>query len=279
MSDKKIRFTVPNFVNEITFRDIENFDIKINSFFNRLFTSSYISVDKYPFKKSSGNKKIQFNLNKENQLIYDNLLPKNKIQNESEYFRDLIRTYISQPHYKRERKIFYSEYESIQKAIQRKEEVLITLLGNDYIVEPYFFKVTPEEKNNFLFCWIYEKKEYSVFNLSRISKVTPIRFRKNKRHMDIVYIDKVHKKFDPFLSYGNIVKVKLTDQGKIWFKRINHYKPTLIKIEGDIYYCESSDTKATLYFARFYNEAEILEPLSLRKKMKVLLENTISQYK
>ncbi len=98
MNDKKIRFTVPNFVNEIIFRDIENFDIKINSFFNRLFTSSYTNVDKYPFKKSSGNKKIQFNLNKENQLIYENLMPKNKIQNESEYFRDLIRTYISQPH-------------------------------------------------------------------------------------------------------------------------------------------------------------------------------------
>ena len=279
MNNKKIRFTVPNFVNEIIFRDIENFDIKINSFFNRLFTSSYTNVDKYPFKKNSGNKKIQFNLNKENQLIYHNLLPKNKIQNESEYFRDLIRTYISQPHYKRERKIFYSEYESIEKSIQKKEEVLITHLDNDYIVEPYFFKVTSEEKNNFLFCWIYGEEEYRVFNLSRISKVTSIKFRKNKRHLDLDYIEKVHKKFDPFLSYGNVVKVRLTDQGKIWFKRINHYKPTLIKVEGDIYYCESSDKKATIYFARFYNEAEILEPLSLREKIKILLRETIFQYK
>lgn len=278
MNDKKIRFTVPNFVNEIIFRDIENFDIKINSFFNRLFTSSYTNVDKYPFKKSSGNKKIQFNLNKENQLIYDNIIPKNKIQNESEYFRDLIRTYISQPHYKRERKIFQFEYESIEKSIQRKEEVLITHLEEDYVVEPYFFKVTPEEKNNFLFCWVYEKKEYNVFNLSRISKVTPIKFRKNKRHLDLDYIEKVHKNFDPFLSYGNIVKVRLTDQGKNWFKRISHYKPTLIKIEKDIYYCESSDKKAIIYFSRFYNEAEILEPLSLRNKMKILLEDTLLKY-
>jgi len=184
MNDKKIRFTVPNFVNEITFRDIENFDIKINSFFNRLFTSSYTNVDKYPFKKSSGNKKIQFNLN----------------------------------------------------------------------------------------------KEYSVFNLSRISKVTPIKFRKNKRYLDLDYIDKINKNFDPFLSYGNIVKVRLTDQGKNWFKRISHYKPTLIKIEGDIYYCESSDRKAIIYFSRFYNEAEILEPLSLRKKIKALLEDTLLNY-
>ena len=156
---------------------------------------------------------------------------------------------------------------------------MITHRGNDYIVEPYFFKVTSEERNNFLFCWIYEKKEYHVFSLSSISKVTPIRFRKNKRHLDLDYIKKVHKKFDPFLSYGNIVKVKLTDQGKIWFKSVNHYKPTLVKIEGDIYYCESSDRKAVLYFSRFYNEAEILEPLSLREKMKTLLEDTVSQYR
>ncbi|MCK5779909.1 MAG: WYL domain-containing protein [Psychrilyobacter sp.] len=279
MKDKKIRFTIPNFVNEILFRDIENFDLKINNFFNRIFSASYTNIDKYPFKKNSENKKIQFNMNNKNKAIYENLLSFEAKQNESSYFRDLIRTYISQPFYQRERIIFKSEYDTIKRSIQKKEEVLLEVNEKNILVEPYFFKVTLEEKNNFLFCWNYEEQKYEVYSLSRISKITPVQYRKNTRYYNSEYMKKVVKNFDPFLSYGSIIKVRLTPQGEEWLKRINHFKPTLIKKEKNIYYFESSDRKAILYFSRFYNEAEILEPSNFRLKMKDLLNETLLLYK
>ncbi|MGL6130673.1 MAG: WYL domain-containing protein, partial [Fusobacteriaceae bacterium] len=92
------------------------------------------------------------------------------------------------------------------------------------------------------------------------------------------YIEMVKKNFDPFLGYGNIVKVKLSSKGEGLLKGITNYKPRLKKREGNIYYFEMSNENAKIYFLPFMENAEILSPVELREEMKISLLSTLKLY-
>lgn len=96
---------------------------------------------------------------------------------------------------------------------------------------------------------------------------------------DKKYIENVRKNFDPFLGNGNIVKVRLTEEGDSLLKSFTNYRPKLIKKEGDIYYFEVANENAKLYFRQFSKEAEILEPKSLREEIKNEYLEVLELYK
>ena len=78
----------------------------------------------------------------------------------------------------------------------------------------------------------------------------------------------MRKNFDPFLGNGNIVKVRLTEEGESLLKSLTNYRPKLIKKEEDIYSFEVAKENAKLYFRQFSKEAEILEPKQLREEIR-----------
>ena len=110
--------------------------------------------------------------------------------------------------------------------------------------------------------------------------------RSQHNHCDTLPIstDKCKKKekrknFDPFLGNGNIVKVRLTQEGYSLLKSLTNYRPKLIKKEKDIYYFETANENAKLYFRQFSKEAEILEPKSLREEIKEEYLEVLKLYK
>ena len=42
----------------------------------------------------------------------------------------------------------------------------------------------------------------------------------------------MRKNFDPFLGNGNIVKVRLTEEGESLLKSLTNYRPKLVKFKG-----------------------------------------------
>lgn len=89
----------------------------------------------------------------------------------------------------------------------------------------------------------------------------------------------MRKNFDPFLGNGNIVKVRLTEEGYSLLKSLTNYRPKLVKKDKDIYYFEAANENAKLYFRQFSKEAEILEPKELREEIKKEYLEVLELYK
>ena len=96
---------------------------------------------------------------------------------------------------------------------------------------------------------------------------------------DKKYIDEVYRKFDPFLSYNNRVKVKFTEKGLELYEKVLTNRPKVLTKDENIYTFECDNKLAIVYFAQFFSLIEILEPQNLREKLKNELESTLKIYK
>ena len=96
---------------------------------------------------------------------------------------------------------------------------------------------------------------------------------------DKKFIENMKKKYDPFLGKTTTIKVKLTTLGESLLKTFTEYRPKLIKNEKNIYFFETSEEQAKIYFRGFSKEAEILEPLSLREEIIKEYQEALNIYK
>ena len=88
----------------------------------------------------------------------------------------------------------------------------------------------------------------------------------------------MHKNFDPFLSYKNTVKVEFTEKGVELYEKVLTNRPRLLNKKDGIYTFECDNKLALVYFAQFFSNVKILEPIELRKRLKSELEKTIKIY-
>ncbi|MGL4254052.1 MAG: WYL domain-containing protein [Fusobacteriaceae bacterium] len=278
---KKIRVTLSEDIWRLIGKDVEEFGINSNRLCN------YI-LDKLKYEKnmdihklienSTGIQKkiIQFDLNSANETIYYDILRENGVENEAEFFRNLFELYTSKFKYQREIFVFMDRVLEILDAIDRKCKMKIIYYGEVYTVNPYFIKREEQGDENFLFCYHCEEKKYLNFKLKDLA-VGGI-LQEKIDFYDKKYIEMVKKNFDPFLGYGNIVKVKLSPKGEGFLKGITNYKPKLKKREGNIYSFEMSNENAKIYFLPFMENAEILSPPELREEMRNSLLSTLKLY-
>ncbi|WP_410207639.1 WYL domain-containing protein [Fusobacterium sp.] len=279
---KKIRVTVPEDIWRLMRNDTEEFGINNNKLCN------YI-LDRFKYNKKMDSEKlletqgrpvtkiIQFDLNVSNREIYYDILRANEVDVEAEYFRELFEIYTSKFKYQRELFIFEDRVKSILEAIKEKKKLRIKYLKRVFSVEPYFIKREERGDENFLFCFDEEKKVYSNFKLKELEIVSIL--EEKIKGKDKKYIESMRKNFDPFLGNGNIVKVRLTEEGYSLLKSLTNYRPKLIKKEKDIYFFEAANENAKLYFRQFSKEAEILEPKELREEIKKEYLEVLELYK
>ena len=95
---------------------------------------------------------------------------------------------------------------------------------------------------------------------------------------DKKYIDDVHKNFDPFLSYKNMVKVEFTEKGVELYEKVLTNRPRLLNKKDGIYTFECDNKLALVYFAQFFSNVKILEPNELKERLKNELKKTIKIY-
>ena len=280
MDEKKIHTTLPLIFFTIIQKDIKSFNIPLNNFYNRIY--SYINNGKYKDNKISvemqwgKGKDVRFSLNKENKVNFQILFSSGKLITEADYFRTLFSTYAAFPAYEREKVIFAKEIEKIEKAIKDKRKIVINYDGINRVVEPYFIQHSIEESHNYLYCWCYKNSAYRVYRLSKIKSIYENIQKQEKREESNYKM--LYDNFDPFLSYGNRVKVRMSNYGFLKYEVISHNRPKLIEKEENIYIFECSEAKAVAYFAQFVNDAEVLEPESVREKLKKMYLEAIKIY-
>jgi len=275
---KKVRVTVSDFMFEILKGDAEYFKIPLGKIGNTLF-KYFIdkNLSKIELEESSG-KKVQFNLSKENEDIFFDVLREKKASTEAELMRDIFFTYINNLRFKREEIIFYNTFKQIREAIKNNKKIGIKYHSTARIINPYFIEVSSKENRAYLFCYCEKNEDFRNYRISDIENIWNLQkeiYIKDKEYI----IEAIKKNFNPFLSYGNFIKVRMTEEGKALYERVTQNRPKLVKEEGDIYTFECSEKLAKVYFAQFYDDIEIIEPESLRESFKENFKRTYEIYK
>ena len=280
---KKIKVTLPQNIYEIIKNDISDFNMTSNYFMNYIFLNLN---DKYKnFKgnpaiagQSKEKSSIQFNLNKESSLIYYDVLRDNNAQNESEFMRSLLIRYATNPKNKRELFIFKESVERINLAIKDKKNVYITFNDDRKVkVSPYYIGSSDLEIANYIFCYDFSEEKYKNYKLNYLKQVYTT--SEVAKWEDNNYIEDVIKNFDPFLSKGQVIKVRLSENGKKLLKTIKINRPKLISEDGDLFEFEASDEQIKRYFSYFFDEATVIEPIELKEWFIEKYENALKNLK
>lgn len=281
---KKIKVTIPKSIYEIVRNDLNDFGISNNHFMNYLFSNLKDNYEDYGSKNieipslSKEKKFIQFNLNKENSLVYYEVLRDKKVLNESEFMRNLLLKYSSNQKNIRELFIFKEVIERINLAIKDRKNIVITF--NDErktTVTPYHIGSSDLEIANYIFCYDIGEKRYKNYKLSNLKQVYTL--SELGKWDEEEYIKSIIENFDPFLSQGRKIKVRLTEEGKRLLKVSKVNRPKLISEKGNEFDFECSGEQAKKYFSYFLDEALILEPLELRKWFEKKFENALKKIK
>jgi len=229
-------------------------------------------------EQSKEKSSIQFNLNKESSLIYYDVLRDNNAQNESEFMRSLLIRYATNPKNKRELFIFKESVERINLAIKDKKNVYITFNDDRKVkVSPYYIGSSDLEIANYIFCYDFSEEKYKNYKLNYLKQVYTT--SEGAKWEDNDYIEDVIKNFDPFLSKGQIIKVRLSENGKKLLKTIKINRPKLISEDGDLFEFEASDEQIKRYFSYFFDEATVIEPIELKEWFIEKYENALKNLK
>ena len=279
---KKIRVTVPEDVWDIMKIDQEDFGINNNKFCNyileKLNFNRKIETEKLLQAQGRNRKKIvQFDLNVNNKEIYYDILKSNEVEIEAEYFRELFEIYCSKFKYQRELFIYEDKLKSILDAIKDENKLKIKYFSEIIDIDPIFIRREDKGNENFLFCYVEKLNSYQNYKLKELEIVAILPEKMKKR--DKKFIESMKKKYDPFLGKTTTIKVKLTTLGESLLKTFTEYRPKLIKNEKNIYFFETSEEQAKIYFRGFSKEAEILEPLSLREEIIKEYQEALNIYK
>ncbi|MGL5982121.1 MAG: WYL domain-containing protein, partial [Cetobacterium sp.] len=255
----------------------EDFEINENKHYNTIYKNMNFdySEDKSKSVYKEDTELLQFTLSKENFIKFDNL--ENKKLKKADFFRQLLTEYAMKSSYERELIVFKEHLEFLKVAIENNKRIEIKFKNRDDILDPYFIASLEKENRNYLVSYSCYKEKIVNYRIKNISNVVITNL--NRETFDEKFIKDLSENFNPFLSFGNEVKVRFAPEGEKYYKQVISNRPKLKEIEGDIYIFEANDYQAMLYFAGFMEMVEILEPLSLREKLKKRIEKMKEVYK
>jgi len=219
---------------------------------------------------------IQFNLNKENEDFYTEVYNRSEFETEASLIRTLIYGYISQSKVIRERFIFEKLIEKIQRGIKNKKKIKIKFETAEKIVSPYNVLYSSMEVSNYLFCYSEEDENYKNYRLCNIKYVYIL--DESRYPGEAEYLRRVREDFDPFLSYGMSVAIRLSKNGKEKYDRIKTNRPKLIEKLDDRWIVEGSEEKIKRYFSYFMSDVEIISPMKLREWFSAEAKKMIEMY-
>ena len=277
-TESKIRVTLPEYIYNFIINDEKDFEINKKRLCNMIFEmyGEDVNIEEH-MPKTKYNKILQFNLSNNNLDMFVDISTRKEIANKADYFRKLFFMYCDQPKYKREQQICSSTVIMAEGAIKSGKKLKIKYKDSYRVVEPYFIACENGETRNYLFCYCYNNQEYRNYRLINIKGVSIL--REDFEHYNEEYIKNIRDNFDPYLSYGSIVKVKISRHGQELMEKVVINRPKLMEQEGDIFTFQCSDLKAKLYFPQFLGSAEIIEPQELREWFKQEFEKAAEKYR
>ena len=202
-------------------------------------------------------------------IIENNMLKDTSL---SQYLKDMFNSYLSIPRSEREAIIFKDAYEDMTRALKEHKVLSFTntTSGDEksYKVEPYVIAPSKEEQCNYLICIDTEVGRPRTFRISRLRSVfvTSDSFTIDEN----IQKELQEKAIRSPHSVSQTVQavVRLNKYGVKKFKAITKNRPIVSKIEGDRYYFDWPELQLEEYFKRFGRDALVIQPKSLKNKIK-----------
>lgn len=267
---------------------------------------------------------LQFSLSKTGESFanYANNLAKARNVKVATLCRYYFECYVNLPRGKRECFIFGDDLNKLSNAMEKRVNVTLNYRGEMKNVSPCFLAFSPSQV-----------RAYIVVCDGDVSKPVPSRFHSlrlchirgvaadlesSAYHCENFELshqaDLYREHFDPFLCYGQNIKVRLTEKGAERYNKLTTNRPKVLSViessehdanvayaanaanavnargkipakmdcaevsgAGD-YTFECSEKLAKIYFPQFLAEAEILEPRELRLWFKEEFERAAKVY-
>lgn len=212
-------------------------------------------------------------------IIENNMLKDTSL---SQYLKDMFNSYLSIPRNERESIIFKDSYEDIEKALKEHRILSFTNTSSGdehaYLVEPYVIAPSKEEQCNYLLCMDRNSKRPRTFRISRLRSVfvTTDSFPIDPEIQKELLGKAIRSPHSVSLTVHAVVR--LNKFGVRKFKVITKNRPIVSKIEGDLYHFDWPELQLEEYFKRFGRDAIVIEPESLKEKIKKFYYYGLREY-
>lgn len=264
---------------------------------------------------------LQFSLNQAGESFanFANSFTKNAGTKIATLCRYYFECYVNMPRGKRECFIFRDSLDKLTSAAEARENVNLTYRDKTKHVSPCFLAFSPSQVRAYMVVCDDSvdspaAARFHSLRLCHIRGVAPDTASKAFHCEDFELSHQAevfHEHFDPFLCYGQSVKVKLTEEGAKRYNKLttnrpkviakertdvddtetatscnnrmpagNNARPDCAEVNGaGTYTFECSEKLAKVYFPQFLSDADILEPRELRLWFKEEFEKAAGVYK
>lgn len=265
---------------------------------------------------------LQFSLNQPGESFanFANSFAKNVGTKIATLCRYYFECYVNMPRSKRECFIFRDELDKLNAAAEARTNVSLTYRGERKCVSPCFLAFSPSQVRAYVVvcddkveCAAAGARFHSL-RLCHIRGVAPDTASKafHCENFELSHqAETFREHFDPFLCYGQSVKVKLTEEGAKRYNKLttnrpkvidkertdvddtatetscnnrmpagNNARPDCAEVNGaGTYTFECSEKLAKVYFPQFLSDADVLAPRELRLWFKEEFEKAAGVYK
>ena len=207
-------------------------------------------------------------------------------QQMSKYLKALIEEYTLLPFYKRELVYFKDTVDLVNKAIQEERKFSFKAIdGTIYKVRPVEILTDTMKTYNYIIGYTYKDDGGEPYTASyRLSGFSTAKLRKETAHVSVEDKKKLNVKIKNrgvqfLLTAENEIVVRLTARGKTRFTREVHLRPPLDRIDDNgNYIFNCTEAQAEFYFVKFGKDAYVVEPESLRNKLKNIYMEAFEAY-
>ncbi|SEM12232.1 WYL domain-containing protein [Butyrivibrio sp. ob235] len=242
--------------------------------------STYIKADRHQSGKNSAlTLTVSGSSYEILKIIENNMLAETSL---SQYLKDMFNAYLSIPRSERESIIFKDSYEDISRALKEHRVLSFTTTTSGdnkaYYVEPYIIAPSKEEQCNYLLCFDRRAKKHRTFRISRLRSVfvSSDTFTLNPDIQDELREKALRSPHSVSLPVQAVIR--LNPYGVRKFKAITKNRPLVSKIEGDLYYFDWPELQLEEYFKRFGRDAIVIEPESLKEKIRKFYYYGLREY-
>lgn len=192
------------------------------------------------------------------------------------FLRNMFAFYAMQPAEKRERIIFKNICDTLEKAIQKKNNVILLLkspigeITKQVRTSPYKIASSKEELHLYL---LSQGTDGDTTYTTRMSRICSVSILKNEcsaiKEQNIGVFEKMiqHGPQFRFAKEEGEKIIELDEKGKELFHSIYIHRPEVDRIEDNKYYFSCSQEQLFRYFTRFNEGFYVIEPESLRNRI------------
>jgi putative uncharacterized protein (fragment) len=272
-------------IQEKMFYDIKNMDVNMSAEKEKKL-KEIIRKNLYEtLKIKKGNSKlINFHLNKKT-FQECKSLGENLNYFDTEFFRVIFEWYSLKAKYEREQILFYEEILIIKEAIDKKYELEFKVKDNNgkllKITNSYPFGIfeSKDENYNYLVTADNNEKLYStrisnIMNLLLIRKIFSVSKEVQEKAKERIK--------NRYYGMGIIIrcKIEFTELGYRNYKIISHLRPKAIEQDqkNRILTFNEPEDSLFFYFRQFGENIKVLEPESLKYKLKDFYKKALESY-